>query len=144
MPLVKRVKTAFKARAKTASLTVTHTDLTDADAQQDFDFAAALPTGAVVIASYIDVTIAFTDGAAGTATADLGVSGADTDALIDGADISTAIAVLNGPKGVASDGLYGGDTLALRVDGSVNLDTFTAGSATATAIYLTPDAGTTF
>jgi hypothetical protein len=133
---LRRIIESHALRVQSISKTITHTDLTDTDQQQAFDFDAAVPAGAVVLTAYADVTIAFTDGAAGTATADLGVKTADTDAMLDAADLSTAVAKVNGPKGVADSGHYGGVTLQITVDGSVNLDTFTAGAVTFYVFYI--------
>jgi hypothetical protein len=53
------------------TLQITTTELTDSDAQQTFDFAAALPAGAFVIGCWVEVTTEVDDGAAGTATCDV-------------------------------------------------------------------------
>jgi hypothetical protein len=47
------------------TLQITTTELTDSDAQQTFDFAAALPAGAFVIGCWVEVTTEVDDGAAG-------------------------------------------------------------------------------
>ena len=128
------------AGVKVASRTVGIADLTAAAGNQSFDFAAALPADAWVLGSYIDVTEAFTDGAAGTFTADLGESGGDTDALIDGADITTAIAKVGTPIGTLGTGFtYAGATLAIDIIGTVNVDTATAGALTVKVAYIRMD-----
>lgn len=132
----KQDKGSYELRVQQATRTVAHGDLTASAGTQTIDFAAALPANALVLTAYADVTVAFTDGAAGTAACDVGVKSGDADALLDGIDLSTAIAKLNGPKGVADSGMYGGVTLAVKVDGTVDVDTFTAGSVTIKVYYI--------
>lgn len=128
------------ARIKKASLDVGHADLTDEDGAQTFDFAAALPANAIVVGHGIDVTEAFTDGVAGTFTADLGVKSGDTDGFIDGGDLTTAVGKINAPRGVLSPGgLMGAITPSLIVAGSVDVDTATAGALTAYVWYIDGD-----
>ena len=74
------------ASVQIAELTVGFAELTDADGAQSFPFAQALPAGAVILAVGLDVTDGFTDGVAGVFTADLGISGGDIDAFLDGAE----------------------------------------------------------
>lgn len=120
-------------------LTVTYVGLTDADQQQDFDVGAALPAGAFVLGSFLDVTVAFQNvGDTDTTTADLGVKSGDVDSLIDGADLGT-IAKTDATIGAKPQGYYGGSTLQLRVDSDVNLDTLTAGSVTVNVFYVDTD-----
>jgi hypothetical protein len=72
----------------------------------------------------------------GTTVIDLGISGGDTDCFIDGGDTSTAAVIVNGPKGVADSGHYGGETPAITVVSTgVNLDTYTTGDVTAYIAY---------
>lgn len=122
-----------------ATRTVAFGDLTDAAGHQSFDFAAALPADAFILGSYLNVTVGFTDGVAGVFTADLGESGGDTDALLDGADIAS-IAKVGTPLGVLSTGFtYAGATLALDILATVNVNTATAGSVTARVAYFSMD-----
>lgn len=130
------VKAYNPAGINTASKAVVYTDLTDADGSQDFNFASALPTGAIVLGGSINVTTAFTDGAAGVFTADLGYSG-DVDSILDGASLA-AIAHVATPAGVKESGYYGAITPRLTMLATVNLNTRTAGALTAYVYYLDP------
>lgn len=114
-------------------------DLTAGALNQSFDFSAALPDDAYVVGRYVDVTEAFTDGAAGTFTVDLGISGGVTDDLINGGDITTAIAKIGVPDGTRPQGWYGADTIAVDVIGTVNVDTATAGALVAYVAYINMD-----
>lgn len=80
-------------------------------------------------------TITGVDAINGTATADLGISGGDVDAQLDGANISSATGIVNSPKGVAPNGHYGAETLALRIDSNVNVNLLIAGSCIAYCEY---------
>jgi hypothetical protein len=122
-------------KLKLVSKQVDFEDLTDADGSQSFAFAAALPVGAVVQGGFLNVTVGFTDGAAGVFTADLGINGGDLDAFIDGADLAS-IAKVDGPAGVRTTGLWGAITPALTILGTVNVDTATAGDVTAYLAYI--------
>jgi hypothetical protein len=103
--------------------------------QQKFDFAAALPSDAFVLGAYVEVTTTVTDGAAGTATIDVGPKTTDENAFLDAADVSTATGIVNVPKGTQQNGMHGGVTVTVTVDGTVNLDTMTTGDFTVHVIY---------
>lgn len=118
-----------------ASRQLTHEDLTDTDQQQSFNFSNPLPQGAFVIGAWVEVTTEVDDGAAGTATCDVGISGGDTDAFLDAADLTTAAGIINIPKGGQQNGFYGGETITIVVDGSVNLSTMSAGDFTVHVLY---------
>ncbi len=120
------------ALVQKVSLTITDADLTDADGAQTFNIGSALPANAVVIGHAITVAEAFTDGAAGVFTLDVGDT--DVDAIVDGAALGT-IAALHGPLGVQSGGRYGAVQLTATVLGTVNLDTATAGEVTIEVFY---------
>lgn len=120
-----------------ASLALTDDMLTDADGAQSFDFAAALPANACIVGYDVRVTEAFTDGAAGVFTLDVGLSGGDLDQLIDGLALGS-IANLGNAPGVRPTGKYGAVTLAATVLGSVNVDTATAGAAVVDVFYFVP------
>ena len=113
-------------------------DLTAETTNQSFDFAAALPADAVVIGAYLNVTQGFTDGVAGVFTADLGESGAVTDAILNDADIAS-IAKVGLPIGTTPMGWYGGATLAVDIIGTVDVDTATAGALTVRVAYVSMD-----
>jgi hypothetical protein len=112
-----------------ATLQTTTTELTVSGAQQKFDFAAALPSDAFVLGAYVEVTTTVTDGAAGTATIDVGPKTTDENAFLDAADVSTATGIVNVPN------MHGGVTVTVTVDGTVNLDTMTTGDFTVHVIY---------
>jgi hypothetical protein len=82
-----------------------------------------------------DETITGVDAVDGTATIDLGVKSGDTDALLDGANVTSAVAEINAPKGAAPNGHYGGDTLAVKVDSNVNVNLLTAGAMEVFVLY---------
>lgn len=126
---------AYASRIQEAERAVAYTDLTDSDGSQSFDFGAALPSDAVILCAYIDVTTGFTDGSSGVFTVDLGISGGDLDALIDGADLAN-IANVSSPVGIGHVGSYSGTTLAVTVLADVNVDTATAGALTARVLYV--------
>lgn len=117
------------------SLDIVAADLTDADGSQTFNFGSALPANAVLLSRHISVTEAFTDGAAGVFTLDVGDS--DVDAIVDGAALGT-IAELFGTSGVRSGGLWGGLTPTATVLGTVNVTTATLGAVTITLYYMVP------
>lgn len=99
------------------------------------DFDAALPAGAVVLASGFNVT-AIVDNAGDTAdvTADLGIKSGDVDRFIDGASLD-AVAKVSVPAGAAPTGLVGAITPMITIDSSVNLSTITKGGFTAYLQY---------
>jgi hypothetical protein len=117
------------------TLQITTTELTDSDGQQTFDFAAALPADAFVIGCWVEVTATVTDGAAGTATCDVGIKDGNTDGFLDAADLTTATGNINIPRGALATGMFGGETPTVIVDGSVDLDTMTTGNFTVHVLY---------
>lgn len=119
-----------------ATKAIGHADLTDADTQQTIDFDAALPAGAMVVASGANVTAIF-DNAGDTAsvTFDLGIKSGDTDCFVDGGSLN-AVAKVCTPAGVSPTGLVGAITPSVIVDGSVNLDTLTKGAAVFYVAYV--------
>jgi hypothetical protein len=114
------------------SLTIVAADLTDADGAQTIAFGSAFPANAVLLSRHISVTEAFTDGAAGVFTLDVGDT--DVDAIVDGAALGT-IAELFGISGVRSGGRWGGTTPGATVLGTVNVTTATLGSVTIELFY---------
>lgn len=128
-------KKILASRVKKLQLALLFSQLTDADGSQTFAFATALPARAYLIGAGIRVIAAFTDGVAGTFTADVGINGGDIDAFLDGASLA-AIANVGDPVGVRPSGMVGAVTPALTVLGSVNVNTATAGSLVAEVMYL--------
>lgn len=133
---IKLLEQAIPAQLKEESFTVAFGDLTDSDGAQSFDIAT-IPANHVVMAIDSNVTVAFTDGAAGAFTFDVGIKGGDTDVFIDGGSLA-AIARVDSPKGVGalpSTLLIAGGTIAADIKADVNVDTATAGSVTFTVYY---------
>lgn len=120
---------------------LTHT-YTFADAEFDVaavsaavDFGDALPDGAVVVAVYANTTVLWTDGAVGTFAMDVGISAGDDDHYT-----PTELNV-DGATGVQAQSTFlpaGGVQLAVKVTGSVNLSTLTAGSTALRVLYCVP------
>jgi hypothetical protein len=134
-----RLNTAYDLRVRWATQEVDHTDCTAKAKTQTFDFATALPVHAIVLGSHVDVTEAFTDGAAGTYTCDVGVKAVDVDVWLDGVDISTGIADLATPAGVNLPQCWPtAATPMVTIDSTVNLNTTTAGHLVASVAYVDP------
>jgi len=75
--------------------------------------------------------------AAGTATIDIGISSGDTDALVDGGNISAATGQIHIPKGVAPNGTYGGSTLSCIIaTANQNCNAFSEGELTVYVPYI--------
>jgi hypothetical protein len=104
-------------------------------ASGSIDFDAALPANAVVLGAGINVTAIFDNaGDSATVTADLGISGGDTDAFCDGLSLN-AVAEVGSPAGVAVGALVGAVTPSILVAPDVDCDTITKGAAVAYVIY---------
>jgi len=102
------------------------------------DFDAALPAGAVRLATYLDVTAIFDNvGDTASLTADVGQSGGDTDGWIDGGSLN-AVAKVASPVGVLPPNMEGGQTPSVLVHSDVNCDTITKGAMVAYVKYLKP------
>ena len=136
MAMLSRVNQANDLRVQALTKQITTADLTDSDQQQQFDFDDTLPATALVVGCDADVETAFTDGGVGTATADLGIKDGNTDGFLDAVDLSTAVARLSVPRGDDIPGAYEAETPTIIVDGTVNLDTFTAGDVTFSVYYI--------
>jgi hypothetical protein len=115
-------------------LAITEAMLTDGDGAQSFPFAEDLPANAVILGYEVRVSAAFTDGAAGVFTLDVGVQAGDTDALIDGAALGTIQNIANAP-GIRPTGRYGAVRLLATVLGTVNVANATAGAAVIEVYY---------
>ena len=132
---LQRLTQLTNLQIKKATYTLDHPSLTTVGLSQKFDFAAVLPTGALVVGSDLVVTEAFTDGVAGVFTADLGIKATDEDCLLDGASLA-AIATVGQPLGVLPVGYLGAQQPTLTVIGSVNVNTATAGTVKAEIYYI--------
>ena len=119
------------------SVTVGHADLTDADTSQDFSIGAALPANARILGVDLHTLTAFA-GITGPITVDIGSSG-DTDALVDGAVVSTAVDghASTRPLGVCPNKLFASSTqLTARFDSaSGNLVDLTSGTVTIDVLF---------
>jgi hypothetical protein len=96
----------------------------------ELDFGAGT---ANAVLGLTDETINGEDAVDGTATADVG-NALDIDGLIDGADITSSVQIVNGPKGTGSDGHYGGSKLQVKVISNVNVVLLDEGDMTVWAL----------
>lgn len=120
---------------KNLQLEVTAAMLTAAATSQSIDFSEALPAYSHVLSVGIVVITPFDDGSTGVFTADLGISGGDADAFLDGVDIEAA-GYHATPQGVQPSGMVGGITPAILIDaGAVNVNTAIAGLLRANVLY---------
>lgn len=119
---------------QSVSLTLGFASLTDADGSQSFNVGAVLPAGAVVIGHAVNVTQAFTDGAAGDFDLDIGVAGTLT-SIVNDMDLSPT-GKKYGPLGARAGGRYDGEQILATVRANVNLNTSTAGSAVIEVFYV--------
>jgi hypothetical protein len=137
---LKKLNYAYDQRVKVYEKQVLYTVLTDTDQQQAVDFDAAIPaadTGPILfVGAAVEVTTPLSDGGVGTFTCDVGIKDGDTDAFLDAADLSTAAGDINVPKGAVQSGIIGNITGTIIVDGSVNLNTLTAGDFTVKIFYI--------
>lgn len=129
---------AYLGRVQELTKQITHADLTDADTQQQIDFASALPAGAFVIGAFAEVTTAMSGGSVSACTADLGIKSGDADGFLDAVDIFTGCAAkASVPRGVALPGHHGGGTPTIIVDSTGdNLVNLTAGDVTFHVLYI--------
>jgi hypothetical protein len=112
------------------------TDVALVDTSAEIELGDVLPDGALVLDLISDVTEDWTDGGAGTFSADVG-DGSDPDKFTP--------TILDWDNGIARqvqaagpiDG--GGDQLTVTITGSVNLSTLTAGKTLLTVLYVVPD-----
>lgn len=124
------------ATVKFATFAFGFADLDESDGSQTLDFADALPAGAMVIGAGINCTAIFDNvGDSAGVTADVGISGGNTDGFIDGASLN-AVAKVSDPTGTAMGGLVGAITPCVVVAADVNVDTLTKGAATAYVAYV--------
>ena len=129
---IKLFEQAIPAQLKEEEFTIAFGDLTDEDGAQSFDIAT-IPANHMVMAIEANVTAAFTDGATGVFTLDLGIKAGDTDVFADGLALGS-IARLSAPLALPYTMVAGG-TIAADMKADVNVDTATAGSVTFTVIY---------
>jgi len=99
-------------------------------------FGDVLPTGAVVVAVWADVTADWTDGGAGTFSADLG-DGSDPDRYT-----PTALDIDGGIATLGNQVLWdpsGGVQLEITFTGDVNLSTLTGGTMVFRVWFIVPE-----
>lgn len=139
MPSLNRLNKAFDARPKRRTLTVVVADLTASAVSQSFDIGAAMPAGAIIMGTWVDVATTFTGGGASTTTVDVGVKAGTLDLLINGGDVFTATGRISTPIGAQPCGHYGAFTPTIKVISDVNVDTLTTGSLEVEIIYMDGD-----
>jgi len=139
MGIYRKMNQAYAQRVRSVTKAITTTDLTTIGVTQAIDFAAALPSDAVVIGGDINATAKFTGGGASSCEMDLGIKTIDADGVIDGLDVFTAIVRSSLPRGVAVPTYQGGQTPQLTVTSDVNVSTLTTGAATCTIYYINID-----
>lgn len=117
------------------SKSITTADLSAAATSEAVDFDAALPAGAIVIGSGVIVSAIFDNaGDSASCSCDIGVSGGDADAFVDGASLN-AVATPVPVAGVSMGGLVGAITPAITVISDVNVSTLTKGACVAYVAY---------
>lgn len=118
---------------------ITTDDLTESDASQTITIGTpSLTRRTVVLGTTIELGTVFTDGSSGTFTLDVGVAD-DLDKFVDGANLSSAVdgVPATAPNGIAPNAILAAEEVVqATVDGTVNVDTATAGSVTVSVVYV--------
>lgn len=122
------------------TVTIGHADLTDADTSQTINIGAALPANARIIGVDMHSGTVFAGGTVSQLLCDVGTSG-DVDALIDGADLDTAL-VDGGPSsmppGIRPNKTFvdaGAQLTATIVSTGDNLVNLTSGAITIDVLF---------
>ena len=131
MAMLARLKRALANGVRRESTTITAAQLTAAAGSQEFEFAG-VPADAIVLGYKVDITIAFTDGAAGAFTLDLG-DGTTADSIADGLDLSSIAKLV---AAAALSVLISTAKLSATVLADVNVGTATAGAMKVTVFYI--------
>ena len=133
------VAAAFERKAIRRTFTFADTDITGVAATTVIiSLGDPLPANAVVESVHTNTTVAFTDGAAGTFTADLGVLSGDDDRFTPTAlDIDSTGEDSETPHLPGNTGA-GTTQLAVLITSNVNVGTSTAGSFVMTVYYYVP------
>lgn len=133
---------AYGSRLRRLKATVLFGDITAAGTGKTLDLAALLlPTDAIPVATALNITAAFNDGAAGVVKLDIGTAGTAT-LFLTGAAANLSTLGRTGGGTVSADGLgvfQGGVQPRLTFTGSVNLSTLTAGSVDVFIYYYRAD-----
>lgn len=135
-----RAAAAASLPVQKRTVTVLHSDLTDADTTQDINIGAVLPANARIVGVDMRAMTAFSGGGTGSQTVDIGTSG-DVDALIDGADLFAA--VVDGgpatmPQGIRPNKTFAtaGAQLSARFICDTTQAAFTAGAVTIDVLFV--------
>jgi hypothetical protein len=126
---------AVTSRRGVASLTIGHADLTAVDTEQEFPFAAPLPTGAVVLATFAIYASVFTD-ATDADTTEYVMGTVESPAFVFGSASAAAVGHV-APSLSRFLGFHGAVTPKVTVilTAGTTLDLLTKGSATFYVIY---------
>lgn len=116
------------------SVQVEHSDLTAAATSETINIGDALPANAFIVGRWVEVTTAMSGGSASSVTVDVGTS-ANTDSIIDGADVFTGAVSGSGTAGVSPVGFYSAAQLQATFTSDVNVAALTAGDITIHIAY---------
>jgi hypothetical protein len=139
MSFLTRLTKAYKGRVQSRSITVNVAALTAAAVSQVIaDPAGDLPAGAVVVGRQVNLTEVFAGGGASSAVFDAG--GTDDNAVIAAEDVFTGATLgkKSGTDGVLPTGVFGGETLGVKVTSDVDVNTLTTGAAVVTFWFVLP------
>lgn len=130
------VSAAASGTIKVASRHIDTDDLSAAATSEAVAFSSALPAGAMVIGAGVVVSAVFDNaGDSADCSIDIGVSGGDGDAFVDGASLD-AVATPVPVAGASMGGLVGAITPAATVISDVNVNTLTKGECVAYLAYV--------
>lgn len=121
-------------------LVMTEADLTDNDGSQTLNIGAVLPANSRILGVSIHSVTAFSGGAVGDFTVDIGTSG-DADAIVDGADLFAAVVdgqAATCPAGIAPNKLFvaaGAQLIATFACGTDQVKDATAGGCTIDVLF---------
>ena len=132
-------------------LTIGHADLTAAATNESIDFAAACPAGSWFIGAYIDIDTLFSGGSVSDLDVDVGISGGDTNYLLQDLPAFTAdptgvitVGATVGPAFAATDSNaakgYNDGAVTIAVDVKAtgdNVVNLTAGDVNIVILYAT-------
>lgn len=121
-------------KVQVASKQITTDDLTDAATNQVIAFDSALPSNAVVLRAWVEITTVF-DGA-GTVDLDIGANGGTSNSWLVNADGKTATGRVGGDTAPTFSDTGSGQTPEVDVkSGSGNVSTWTTGDVTCYVAY---------
>jgi len=141
--MLDRVNKAYNSRVRKITTTIGHADLTAAATTQAIAASSALPPGAQILGVNMRDYTPFTGGSISAVALDVGVTGGDVDAIVDGADVFAAAVdgqVASVTAGIAPFKRFAAaTTLAFLFTASHNVSTATAGAVTIDVLYNVPD-----